>query len=556
MIEIDKDLLIKYYIEDNLSTAECASIFHCSAGTIQAFIKKNNIVKSSELKWESRNKKSEKTNLVKYGVTNPSKLDSIKQARRERSLKKYGVEYPSQRAETQEKRKKTNLERYGVEVPTKNEKVKEKQAQTNLERYGVKAVSQSKEIRDKQNATCIQKYGYTSSLQNEEVNKKARATMKKLYGVEYSGQSSELRSKRQKTSLTKYGTFNANQQDIKHLDVWINPDLFKNYLEENSKPTIYEISQYFNVCVSAALKKTHQYKLESLVDINPFKSHYESEIESVIRDKFNINNIQHNVKTLLKGRQEVDLYLPDYKLGIEFNGNYWHSDAQEKYQDHNGRTTKHQQKSLEAESKGLFLFHIFEYEWNNSTIRQNIINRLSSLLNQNTRKIAARKCQIRELTKDQKKAFLNANHIQGNDRSTIALGLFLKEELVACMSFVKPKTKYSWELSRFCTTHQTTVQGGASKLFRYFINNILKKDEVVVSYNDISKTKGDIYPKLGFELKSINDPNYIWMNFQTLDIRTRYQEQAAGEVERMHNLGYHRICDCGTKTWIFKKESV
>ena len=57
-----------------------------------------------------------------------------------------------------------------------------------------------------------------------------------------------------------------------------------------------------------------------------------------------------------------------------------------------------------------------------------------------------------------------------------------------------------------------------------------------------------------FECASINEPNYWWVNFDTMDIRSRYQEQEAGEVERMHSQGYHRICDCGTKTWVYTKK--
>lgn len=75
----------------------------------------------------------------------------------------------------------------------------------------------------------------------------------------------------------------------------------------------------------------------------------------------------------------------------------------------------------------------------------------------------------------------------------------------------------------------------------------------MVSYNDITKTTGRVYPLLGFEMVSVNAPNYIWMNFSTGDIRSRYQEQAAGETARMHDAGYHRVCDCGTKTWVYKK---
>ena len=157
-----------------------------------------------------------------------------------------------------------------------------------------------------------------------------------------------------------------------------------------------------------------------------------------------------------------------------------------------------------------------------------------------------------ELGVSERSDFLNLNHIQGNCGSSISYGLRYQGELVACMCFSHPKSeKYTWELSRFCTKRGTTVQGGASKLFKEFIKRNLSAGDTVSSYNDITKTKGDLYRILGFELISINSPNYVWINFTTKDVRTRYQEQEAGEVERMHSLGYHRVCDCGTKTWVY-----
>jgi len=30
-------------------------------------------------------------------------------------------------------------------------------------------------------------------------------------------------------------------------------------------------------------------------------------------------------------------------------------------------------------------------------------------------------------------------------------------------------------------------------------------------------------------------------------------KQSAGENKRMHDLGYHKLCDCGTKTWVYTK---
>ena len=125
--------------------------------------------------------------------------------------------------------------------------------------------------------------------------------------------------------------------------------------------------------------------------------------------------------------------------------------------------------------------------------------------------------------------------------------------MVMCFGHSKYK-KYSWELTRLASLKNIVVQGGASKLFNYFVQNKMQTGENVVSYNDITKTKGNIYQILGFTCISVNAPNYWWVNIKKKEVRTRYQEQAAGEVQRMHDAGYIRICDCGTKTWVYTKK--
>ena len=67
--------------------------------------------------------------------------------------------------------------------------------------------------------------------------------------------------------------------------------------------------------------------------------------------------IIENDKTILDGK-ELDIYIPDKHLAIEFNSDYWHREEQiGKYY--------HQEKSLACREKGIRLIHIFEYEWIN-----------------------------------------------------------------------------------------------------------------------------------------------------------------------------------------------
>ena len=436
--------------------------------------------------------------------------------------------------------------------------IKKNRQKAIINKYGVNSVMLVPEIREKAIQNVKQKYGGQSALVDPIVRERAKNTMLIKYGVEYPSLSPEIVEKRRKNYFDKYHIDTHFQKNIMHFDIWRDDIKFNEFLNNFAeKPTYIELAEYFNVDRTAVNAKVLKLGLESLINVRPGYSQYENEIIQTLIQICSIREDQiiRNARGLLGDSDlEIDIYIPEHHFGIEFNGDYWHCDIF--HQDHCGRTVYHQNKSLMSEHNGIFLFHVFEYEWNNEILREKIIDRWLQILHTDCdmTKISARKCAVNIINKDQKKQFLEDNHLQGNDHSTYDLGLIYDGEIVACMTFVHPKSnKYTWELTRFCVKRHYCIRGGASKLFSFFLQNINKND-TIVSYNDITKTTGNLYKILGFSCISINQPNYIWINFQTKDIRTRYQEQAAGEVKRMHSLGYHRLCDCGTKTWLYTKE--
>lgn len=574
-----KEEIIEYYIKGLHTAQECADYFNIGKTKFYRCLKFYNIIRSSEDKsavysriqnTEEVRAKITQANLQKYGSVNKPQANRALRFLSENSFSVNGTIYTYDWFYEEYCVKNTPLkqmcEKLGIsttvfykickhyDIKKTNQQRLENIQKTVGELYHVKSTFQLQEVQDKSRESMMCKYGVDSPTKSPEIREKIKQTCIKKYGVPNFSQTEDYKEKTLNTNLVKYNSPNHMQKNMKHLDTWNDKQKFEEYLKSlSSSVTIYDLMLYFNLTDRTVIYgKIHEWQLDKYIVFKPARSHYEDDIVNWLKTEHKINNIILNKRDLLEN-QEIDIYLPDYKLGIEFNGDYWHSDIYHK--DNGGRSLYHQNKSLAAQKQGIFIFHIFEYEWNNAQGQNNIKNRLSSLLNKNTQKIAARKCIVVELTAEQKKQFLNQNHIQGNDHSTKNIGLEYQGELVACMTFVRPKNKkYTWELSRFCSKHDYNIQGGASKLFKYFING-LEAGDTVSSYNDITKTKGDIYQTLGFSCVSINQPNYVWINFQTGDIRTRYQEQAAGEVDRMHAKGYHRVCDCGTKTWVYTKKS-
>ncbi len=247
---------------------------------------------------------------------------------------------------------------------------------------------------------------------------------------------------------------------------------------------------------------------------------------------------------------ELDIFIPEKNLAIEFNGNYWHSEKYKHKNYHIGKTNL-------CRDRGIQLIHIFEHQWlNKSEIFKSVIANKLGLSN----KIYARKCKVIEL--DNCKEFLDTNHLQGNCSSSVKLGLVYNDELVSVMTLGKPRFNkyYEYELIRFCNKLGTTVIGGASKLLNYFEKKYLPKS--IISYANLQWSDGDVYKNLGFTELSISEPNYWWTKGHLTLTRYQCQKHKLGsllgesfnqdlsEKENMERAGYSRLFDCGNMVFV------
>ena len=340
------------------------------------------------------------------------------------------------------------------------------------------------------------------------------------------------------------------------------------YIENNNIKTQRELATKLNIDPCTLMNHLFQdFELDERFDLllDGSISSYEKEIIDFL-NQLGIKYQLHN-RTIIKP-YEIDIYIPDYKIGIEFNGDlyhgeyfYWNNELK-----FNKEPNYHQIKSKLCEEQNIFLLHIFEYEW---IERRNIfLSMIRNLLNKNEYKIPARKCIIKEINSKTCNEFLNSNHLQRSDNSRLRYGLFYKDQLVSVMTFCKPRfnKKYDYELSRFCSLRNYTVIGGANKLFNHFIKQNSNKS--IISYSNIAHTKGNVYEKLGFKLLDISNPNHVWFRYKRTgenkelkSIFKRYEVQkhklvkqgldkyGRTENEIMTYLGYYRIFDCGNKVW-------
>lgn len=73
----------------------------------------------------------------------------------------------------------------------------------------------------------------------------------------------------------------------------------------------------------------------------------------------------------------------------------------------------------------------------------------------------------------------------------------------------KTTNEGEYELLRFCNKLNTNVIGGASRLFKYFINNYNPLE--ITTYADRSISQGKLYETLGFKFFGKTEPNYYYI---------------------------------------------
>ena len=441
--------------------------------------------------------KLKKNNLEKWGVENVFQLDSVKEKSKKTNLEKWGVEFITQSKEIQKKIKENNLEKFGKEHHLQNEDILNKMINTNIERWGVQNISQSSETKEKKKQTYIKNWG-------EPNNKKSEKFRKSNFKI-------------------------ANDPNyLKYLKD--GESLFRC---DNNKDHEFEVG-------IDVYSKRIKYKTTICTICNPVDSHRsgkEIKLYNFIKSIYSGEIIQN----FRIDRKEIDIYLPDFKLGFEFNGVYWHSDVYKE-------KTFHIEKSEFFEEKEIRIFHIWEDDWDEKS--DILKSQIQNLLGKSSI-IMARKCHVREINDSVLvKDFLDKNHIQGYVNSKVKVGLFFDSELVSLMTFDKfegrKKMKLSeWNLNRFCNKSGFSVVGGASKLLKFFTKTHLPNR--IISYSDKDWSRGILYEKLGFQKVYETKPDYKYLvDFKRVH-KSNFKKSITGLSES--ELDLPRVWDCGKIKW-------
>ncbi len=513
----------------------------------------------SHIKIKSFNKK-------KYGVEYFSQTKEYNEKFKSTMMERYGVEYALQNKELKEKAKKTNLNKFGVENPFQSKEIKKKIKKSVFEKYGISHIQSVPEIKDKVRQTNLEKYGFEYLLQNTDIKNRAKSTTLKKHGVypytkgniykdnikqlnlekygfDWALQSPTIRNKINKTNLKKYGVDNPMKSEIIRKDMSISNDSsYIKYIGESISLFKCSTGHEFGIHIDlySSRKRNNTPLCTICHPIGNSRSIKEIDLYNFIFEIYKGEIIQS-----YRHKLEIDIYLPDLKLGFEFNGLYYHS---RKFKEKNF----HIEKTNYFKNRGIRVIHIWEDDWD---FKKEIIkSQIRNWIGISKNKIYARNCVVKIISPNVCKEFLNTNHIQGFVPSTLKLGLYNSNDLVSVMTFDhnegrKKMLDNEWNLSRFCNLLNANVIGGASKLFSYFIkNNDVKR---IISYADKDWSVGELYYKLGFHLSGEIRPDYKYLidnirihksNFRKSNLNL---SENTTESEFMKLNCVEKIYDCG-----------
>jgi very-short-patch-repair endonuclease len=257
-----------------------------------------------------------------------------------------------------------------------------------------------------------------------------------------------------------------------------------------------------------------------------------------------VTTIYVNDRIVLKP-YEIDLYVPDRKIGVEVNGLYWHSYD---HKESKAEQYRHYDKAELATMSGVRLYQFWEYE---------ILNKFDTVLSMIKLSFGmatpyqARKCKI--VDGCDLRDFFALNHLYGYRPAHINLAL--QHDNVICMAInFYHRGGGVYEIMRSASLNNSVIKGGFNKILAYFIR--MYKPLRIYSYCDRRFSTGMSYHNAGFKLVKVTKPGYFYVKGNVMHNRQKFQKyKLAGllndfdptlsESSNMFNNGYRRLWDAG-----------
>lgn len=256
-----------------------------------------------------------------------------------------------------------------------------------------------------------------------------------------------------------------------------------------------------------------------------------------------------NSRKLLKGT-ELDIYLPEYKVAVEYNGLYWHTEARK------GKNY-HYDKWRKCEELGIQLIQIWEDSWvkDKNLVLRSLQHKVGFASQE---RIFARKTSVKEVSAREAKPFLLANHIQGFASGSYYFGLFDVTGVMCSLIVLKREPNNGLNIIRYATSAQ--VVGGFTKLLAYAEKQ--NEPDFFVTFSDHCISDGSLYSRNGFTADQEIGPDYMYVvglerkhkfgyrlkKFRESPDLQYVEGYSESQLARLNDL--ERIWDAGKTRWV------
>lgn len=261
-------------------------------------------------------------------------------------------------------------------------------------------------------------------------------------------------------------------------------------------------------------------------------------------------DIKRRDRSLFPGQHEVDFYLPDHCLAVEYNGLFWHSATMVNYSRDMHWVENHQLEKLNiCMSKGVSLLHIYEDEWLDN--RQAVEELL--------RWYIFPKCSVADeellIKREEGEAidFFNTYHLfKAPTESQCYYVVKNQKESIAAIAI--SIDKQTCNIARFLEKSPHT--GCLSILLGRIIEEYPHLTSVTYTA-DRRLDNGVSFSTVGFNIVSHSRPTYQYTNnraqrFSLEDLVKKFPDKYnpnLSERENCHNLGFYQIFNCGLTKW-------
>ena len=378
----------------------------------------------------------------------------------------------------------------------------------------------------------------------QEINSKRELTMLTNHGYKYNSQRPEVK-------LVLSAAKHVTHEHIKY-DILNN----KEYLIELYKtlPST-EIGEICNCDYSVVLDYLRKYNVDIGGDHTKISKDQREIADYIARLGF---GVELNSKVLVG--QDIDVFVPTLNVGIEFNGFPWHLDN---FTDGKRGRSYHLNKTKKSIELGIRLIHVFPHDLHDN--KDVVFSIIRNALGVTANKVHARKCVVMGVSKFEAKEFIALNHLKGNANFDTAIGLYHENTLVHIVTFSKSRydAAYNHEVIRSASRLNTSVIGGFSKCFQFFVKNFCVSGDKIMTYADRSISEGHSYIKAGFSFVRTTPAGYHYVerNCGKFIIHSRYKFQKhklkdfkcytddKTEWEIMVESGYDRFWECGNNMY-------